>query len=163
MLTVEESSTKIDKSIKSFEDVVSMSEQVSFETASLVDKGEASVPDHVSHQAAPIFESKLQLFVPMNLIDTLFNKKYISTTHVQDIMDQPNIESKNKKLLQMLKNGSIETFETTLDYFRSTQQNPVVYVLQGVYSLEGKLNTTRNTFVGTSTWKLLKHNFALLT
>ena len=72
-----------------------------------------------------------------NLIDLLYNGECISLRHKQHIEQQPTQQLQNREMLQLIKNGSIETFKVVLEYFRVTNQDDVFDMLNRKYLSEG--------------------------
>ena len=71
-----------------------------------------------------------------NLIDLLCNGGCISLLQKQHIEQQPTQQLQNLEMLHLLQNGSIETFNVALVYFRLTNQDTVVDLLSRKYLSE---------------------------
>ena len=76
-----------------------------------------------------------------NLIDLMYNEGCISLLHKQHIKQQPTQQQRNIEMLQLIKNGSIKTFNVALEYFRVTNQDPVFDMLNRKYCSEGNLSS----------------------
>ena len=76
-----------------------------------------------------------------NLIDLLYNEGCISLLHKQHIEQQPTQQQQNIEMWQLIKNGSIKTFEVALEYFRVTNQDNVFDMLNRKYCSEGNLSS----------------------
>ena len=74
-----------------------------------------------------------------NLIEILYNEGCISLLHKQHIEQQPTQQQQNLEMLQLIKNGSIKTFNVALEYFRVTNQDHVFDKLNRKYCSEGNL------------------------
>ena len=75
-----------------------------------------------------------------NLIDLLYNEGCISLLHKEHIEQQPTRQQQNLEMLQLIKNGSIKTFQVALEYFRVTNQDHVFDMLDRKYCTEGNLS-----------------------
>ena len=75
-----------------------------------------------------------------NLIDLLYNGGCISLLHKQHIEQQPTQQQQNLEMLQLIKNGGINTFKVALEYFRVTNQDHVFDMLNRKYCSGGNLS-----------------------
>ena len=71
--------------------------------------------------------------VGQNLINLLYNEGCISLLHKQNIEQQPTQQQQNLVMLQLIKNGSIRTFNVVLYYFLATNQLYVYNMLNNNY------------------------------
>ena len=75
-----------------------------------------------------------------NLFDLLYNEACISLLQKQHIEQQPTRQQQNIEMWQLIKNGSIKTFNVALEYFRVTNQDHVFDMLNRKYCSEGNLS-----------------------
>ena len=67
--------------------------------------------------------------VSYNFVSLLFENNCITVDQMNELSSL-NYPDKNKKLMKLLENGSIEMFEIVVDYLRRTGQNYIAELLQ---------------------------------
>ena len=76
---------------------------------------------------------------PVNLVDLLYNEGCISFRHKQQIEQQPTQQLQNIEMFQLIRNGSIKTFNLAKNYFRRTEQWNVFKMMNKQYCSEGEI------------------------